>query len=169
MKKSKLLGIVFAAALVVVLAACVYEGPPANGGVDPDATEWVVGAPDGLTITVGTSRTYTNLATRAGADYAAARESGRTNVIMTFTFNPNGSLASYATVETGHGVDGTAGCTRWSADENAGGENVYFFLNRLIAEGVAFPVNVAEVNTTGRATYSRAAVLYAANFAAANR
>jgi len=159
MKKTKLLGIVFAAALALVLAACVYDG---------DAFTTLPGDVPGTLTAIGrTDQTYTNLMTRAGDDYAAARGTAFADVVMEFTFNANGSIASYVTIQNGHGATGLADCSRWTDAENAAGENVYAFLNRLIAEGVTFPADPAEVNTTGRATYSRAAVLHAANDAAA--
>jgi len=186
MKRKGFLAVVGAAALTLVMAACVYEGagdgyvgvttlpatidevPAGAIVVYPEMGEFLVSR-NGDTFVVGTSRTYTNLMTRAGDDYAVARGTEFANVIMEFTFNADGSLASFNTVATGHGADGAATCSRWSDAESATGENVYFFLNRLIAEGVVFPVDIAEVNTAGRATYSRAAVLYAANYAASLR
>ena len=185
MKRTKFLGVLLIASLAFVLAACVYgtaggagdvpavtvppvvetTPPPADVGQQPATGDWIVSR-DGFTITVGTSYTYTNLATRGGADYAAARETGNTNVIMQYTFNADGSLASFVTIATGHGADGAASCSRWNP-ESTNDADVYPFLNRLIADGTVFPAT--GIDTSGRATYSKNAIIFTLNYAAANR
>ena len=150
--------------------------------------EWTVaGTLDAAarSVTVGTTRTYTVLGNngnlRAVADYVDARQANQTHVVMTYTFNEDGTLASWATVRTGHGADGAATCSRWD-DSNS--DNVPPFLNRLIAEGVVFPVAITPddaarvtprytlegtdppISTVTRGTVSKNAVLFALNHAA---
>ena len=135
-----------------------------DGDVGGTEGEWIVGTPDlaTRTVTVGTNREHARPVNSRPqytfTDYL--------DIIMTYTFNADGTLASWALVQDGHGLDlagAHSSCGRWSLTSN-NNDDVIPFLNRLIADGVVFPDTT--INTSTRATWSKNGVLYTLNYAA---
>ena len=177
MKRKGFLAVIGAAALTVVMAACVYDGAAGDGYVgvttlpavvDVDSPEFLVSNEGGV-IVAGTTRENSRPQNSRPTNDEYQGWTSNLDVVMAFTFNADGSIASFTVINNGHGVDGIGTCGRWNPESTNDGD-IYPFLNRLMAEGVVFPVaDVAEVVGTGRATYSRSAVIYIANYAAGLR
>jgi len=163
MKNRKLIGLLAVAAMALSFTACDYVYD--YNLPTPSATEWVVPGSLDLatrTVTVGTN----NEAGRPVNSRDQYDFTGFLDIVMTYTFNANGTLASFVVVQDGHGVDlagGASSCSRWNP-ESANENDVIPFLNRLIADGVVFPN--ADVDTSARATYSKNGVLLTLNYAA---
>jgi len=180
MKRKSLLGVIGAAALTLVLAACVYDADgivvpptgdvpvvtlpaelPADEVVDEErGREWIVDQTEN-TITIGTDYTYTNVQTRSEDAYNAARESGNTAVIIEFAFDAY-NITGFTVIANGHGAEGLGPCTRWDSEARA--DHVPTFFQGLIDAGTVF--GDVTVDAGGGSTYSKRAIVYAANFAA---
>ncbi|MCL2855493.1 MAG: hypothetical protein FWE21_07735 [Defluviitaleaceae bacterium] len=119
-----------------------------NAWVTPGTT------PTTDTISVTTARTYSNLRTRYN----------NADVIVEFAF-AGGSIVSFNVVDGGHPNN-----TCWRMFGSSGASlGATPFLQGLIEGGTAFPISYqVAIDAVGAATWSRNALVNAANYAAAN-